>query len=30
MRVVGIDPGLAACGYGVVEGHGSKVEALRH
>jgi Crossover junction endodeoxyribonuclease RuvC len=26
--VVGIDPGLAACGYGVVEGDGSKVQAL--
>jgi len=28
MRVVGIDPGLAACGYGVVEAYGSKAEAL--
>jgi crossover junction endodeoxyribonuclease RuvC len=28
MRVVGIDPGLAACGYGVVEGDGAKVEAV--
>jgi crossover junction endodeoxyribonuclease RuvC len=28
MRVVGIDPGLAACGYGVVEVDGSKAEAL--
>jgi crossover junction endodeoxyribonuclease RuvC len=28
MRVVGIDPGLAACGYGVVEADGSKAEAL--
>jgi crossover junction endodeoxyribonuclease RuvC len=28
VRVVGIDPGLAACGYGVVEAQGSKAEAL--
>ncbi len=28
MRVVGIDPGLAACGYGVVQAHGPTVEAL--
>jgi crossover junction endodeoxyribonuclease RuvC len=28
MRVVGIDPGLAACGYGVVEARGSKIRAL--
>jgi crossover junction endodeoxyribonuclease RuvC len=28
VRVVGIDPGLAACGYGVVEADGSKAEAL--
>jgi crossover junction endodeoxyribonuclease RuvC len=28
MRVVGIDPGLAACGYGVVEGDGAKVQAV--
>jgi crossover junction endodeoxyribonuclease RuvC len=30
MRVVGIDPGLAACGYGVVEADGSKAEALAY
>jgi crossover junction endodeoxyribonuclease RuvC len=28
MRVVGLDPGLAACGYGVVEGDGSEVQAV--
>jgi len=28
VRVVGIDPGLAACGYGVVEADGSHVRAL--
>jgi crossover junction endodeoxyribonuclease RuvC len=28
VRVVGIDPGLAACGYGVVETNGSRAEAL--
>jgi crossover junction endodeoxyribonuclease RuvC len=28
MRVVGIDPGLAACGYGVVKVDGSTAEAL--
>ena len=28
MRVVGIDPGLAACGYGVVEACGRKAQAL--
>jgi crossover junction endodeoxyribonuclease RuvC len=28
VRVVGIDPGLAACGYGVVEAGGSKAEAV--
>ena len=30
VRVVGIDPGLAACGYGVVEADGSKAEALAY
>jgi crossover junction endodeoxyribonuclease RuvC len=30
MRVVGIDPGLAFCGFGVVEGSGSKLGALEH
>jgi crossover junction endodeoxyribonuclease RuvC len=28
MRVVGIDPGTAACGYGVVEGNGNRIRAL--
>jgi crossover junction endodeoxyribonuclease RuvC len=28
MRVLGLDPGLAACGYGVVEGDGAKVQAV--
>ena len=28
MRVVGIDPGLAACGYGVVDADGARAEAL--
>jgi crossover junction endodeoxyribonuclease RuvC len=28
VRVVGIDPGLAACGYGVVETSGGRAEAL--
>ena len=28
VRVVGIDPGLAACGYGVVEAQGAKAETL--
>ena len=30
MRVVGVDPGLAACGYGVVEAVGSKRGALAY
>ncbi len=30
MRVVGIDPGLAACGYGVVETRGQGAEALAY
>lgn len=28
--MVGIDPGLAACGFGVVEGSGSKMRALAY
>ena len=28
MRVVGIDPGLAACGYGVAEADGVRAEGL--
>jgi crossover junction endodeoxyribonuclease RuvC len=28
MRVLGIDPGTAACGYGVVEGSGNRIRAL--
>jgi crossover junction endodeoxyribonuclease RuvC len=30
MRVVGIDPGLAACGYGVVETSGGRADALAY
>jgi crossover junction endodeoxyribonuclease RuvC len=30
MRVVGIDPGLAACGFGVVVADGAKTEALAY
>ena len=30
MRVLGIDPGTAACGYGVVEKRGARVEGLDH
>jgi crossover junction endodeoxyribonuclease RuvC len=30
VRVLGIDPGTAACGYGVVERTGSRVRALDH
>ncbi len=28
MKVVGIDPGLAACGYGIVEAHGARLRAV--
>ena len=30
MRVLGIDPGTAACGYGLVESEGGRVRALDH
>jgi len=30
VRVVGVDPGLAACGYGVVEAAGPKTRALAY
>jgi crossover junction endodeoxyribonuclease RuvC len=30
VRVLGIDPGTAACGYGVVERSGGRVRALDH
>lgn len=28
MRVLGIDPGTAACGYGIVQGEGGRLRAL--
>lgn len=28
MRVLGIDPGLAACGYGLVDADGSRVRSV--
>ena len=30
MRVLGIDPGTAACGYGIVQESGGRVRALAH
>ncbi len=30
MRVLGIDPGTAACGYGIVQESGGRVRALDH
>ena len=30
MKVIGIDPGTAACGYGIVQGSGGRLEALGH
>ena len=30
MKVVGIDPGTAACGYGIVEERGGRLTALEH
>ncbi len=30
MRVLGIDPGLAATGYGFVDGHGSRLSAVEY
>jgi crossover junction endodeoxyribonuclease RuvC len=30
VKVLGIDPGTAACGYGVVSQHGNRLKALDH
>ena len=30
MKVLGIDPGTAACGYGIVQGSGNRLQALDH
>ena len=30
MKVIGIDPGTAACGYGIVQGSGGRLKALGH
>jgi crossover junction endodeoxyribonuclease RuvC len=30
VRVIGIDPGTAACGYGIVQGNGNRLRALDH
>ncbi len=30
MKVIGIDPGTAACGYGIVHGNGNRLRALDH
>ena len=30
MKVIGIDPGTAACGYGIVQGSGGRLRALGH
>lgn len=30
MKVLGIDPGTAACGYGIVHGSGQRLRALDH
>jgi crossover junction endodeoxyribonuclease RuvC len=30
VKVLGIDPGTAACGYGVVQQHGNRLRALDH
>ena len=30
MKVVGIDPGTAACGYGIVQGSGGRLRAVGH
>ena len=30
MRVLGIDPGTAACGYGIVQESGSRLQAVAH
>ena len=30
MKVLGIDPGTAACGYGIVQGNANRLQALDH
>jgi crossover junction endodeoxyribonuclease RuvC len=30
VKVLGIDPGTAACGYGIVQGSGSRLRAIDH
>ena len=30
MRVLGIDPGTAACGYGIVHGNGGRLQAVEY
>jgi crossover junction endodeoxyribonuclease RuvC len=30
VKVVGIDPGTAACGYGIVQGSGGRLRAIAH
>ena len=30
MKVIGIDPGTAACGYGIVQGSGGRLRSLGH
>jgi crossover junction endodeoxyribonuclease RuvC len=30
VKVVGIDPGTAACGYGIVQGSGGRLKAIGH
>jgi crossover junction endodeoxyribonuclease RuvC len=30
VKVLGIDPGTATCGYGVVQGSGNRLQALEH
>jgi crossover junction endodeoxyribonuclease RuvC len=30
VKVIGIDPGTAACGYGIVDGHDGRLRAIDH
>jgi crossover junction endodeoxyribonuclease RuvC len=30
VKVIGIDPGTAACGYGIVQGSGNRLRAVEH
>ena len=30
MKVLGIDPGTAACGYGIVHGNGGRLQAVEY